>query len=241
VGLDVNLTLLQQMTLEERTVALAQLGDHKVVDIMSQPAITISHLATLTQVIDLLNVHHLKRLPVVDDMGHLMGMITRSDVLREIVFTMPLNANQQHVLVDWDAVVGDVMLETAQTVKTNALLQEIIQVLKHEVYKRLLVLDESGKAVGVITESDLLARVDQPQRQPILAALRGHEQAAQSHLTASALMTSPIIVVAPQTPAHAALRLLLENQIKRLPVVDENGFPLGMVGRAGLMEVLIQA
>jgi CBS domain-containing protein len=52
------------------------------------------------------------------------------------------------------------------------------------------------------------------------------------------LMTRPLITVRPGLSAHRALQLLLDNQIKRLPVVDEQGHVLGLVGRAELMRAL---
>ncbi|HEX9923381.1 MAG TPA: CBS domain-containing protein [Anaerolineae bacterium] len=52
------------------------------------------------------------------------------------------------------------------------------------------------------------------------------------------MMTSPVVTVTPETSLLEALRLLLAHQIKRLPVVDEAGRLVGMVGRGGVLQVL---
>jgi CBS domain-containing protein len=57
--------------------------------------------------------------------------------------------------------------------------------------------------------------------------------------TASEIMTSPVIHVSESTSAREALRLLMHHHIKRLPVLDENDQVIGLVGRAGLMRVLL--
>jgi len=53
-------------------------------------------------------------------------------------------------------------------------------------------------------------------------------------------MTSPVITVTPDTPLLDALRLLLQRKIKRLPVVDEQGRVVGIVGRGDILHALAQ-
>jgi len=110
--------------------------------------------------------------------------------------------------------------------------------------KRVIVVDDAGRAVGIVTESDLLERAADGDRARVLQALVGqsgceHDEAFQQ--TAADVMTAPIITVTPDDMAVTALNLLIENGIKRLPVVDEARRPLGMVGRAGLVRALTGA
>lgn len=53
-------------------------------DVMSGPAIAVSPEATLAEVVRLLERHHIKRLPVVDH-GKLVGLLTRTDMLRALL------------------------------------------------------------------------------------------------------------------------------------------------------------
>lgn len=49
--------------------------------LMTQPAVTIGRDATVAEAASLMSTRRVKRLPVVDDWGHLTGVISRADVL----------------------------------------------------------------------------------------------------------------------------------------------------------------
>lgn len=53
-----------------------------VSEVMTSPAVTAHARADLAEVVDLMTSSRLKSLPVVDDHGHVVGMVSRSDVVR---------------------------------------------------------------------------------------------------------------------------------------------------------------
>lgn len=58
-------------------------GD-RVQDVMSVPPITAKADDDAAEVANILNERRIKRLPVVDDEGHLIGIISRADIIRAI-------------------------------------------------------------------------------------------------------------------------------------------------------------
>lgn len=56
-------------------------GDH-VGDVMSAPPITIRPEADIREAAHILESHRIKRLPVVDEFGRLIGVISRADIVR---------------------------------------------------------------------------------------------------------------------------------------------------------------
>ncbi len=240
-GLGVNLTRLKQMTPNERAAALQKVPDIPAKSLMSQPPVTISHVATLAEAVDLLVAANLKRLPVTDASGHLMGMLTRSDILREIVFSDRASIHSAEAVFDWDARVGEVELEPAVTVEQNTPLNDALELMLAAGRKRLVVTDSTQKVVGILTESDLISRVPNGERAKVLEMLAGRVRREDFRLsgTVQEVMTAPVMMIQSDSPAVAALRLMIENQIKRLPVVDSDGRVQGMVGRAGLMRALL--
>jgi len=200
-------------------------------------------VATLADAVDQLIGANLKRLPVTDDAGHLMGMLTRSDILREIVFAAADTTPQADSLLDWQAQVSDVELEPALTAGADTLVTAVIDVLRAHGQRRLVIVDADQRVIGLLTETDLLSRSANGQRAHVLARLEGRgESGPLDTLTGTArqYMTTPVITVRADSAASDALRLMIENQIKRLPVVDASGRVQGMVSRAGLMRALFE-
>jgi len=239
-GLEVNLTRLKQMNRDEQALVLQTVGDIPARSLMSQPPMTISHVATLAEAVDLMTSANLKRLPVTDAAGHLMGMLTRSDILREIVFAGVSTPSGSDAVVDWEARVDEVELESAATVGLEDTLDDAVELMVTTGRKRLVVIDSSQKAVGILTESDLLSRVSNGEKSKVMKMLNGHNDGEALTLTETVqqIMTTPVLTVQSESTVAAALRLMIENQIKRLPVVDSTGHVQGMVGRAGLMRAL---
>ena len=70
-------------------------------ELMSKPAVTIAPDASVTEAAKLMYTRRVKRLPVVDDVGRLVGMVSRVDLLS--VFTRPDDEIRGEVL---DKVIG---------------------------------------------------------------------------------------------------------------------------------------
>lgn len=60
----------------------------RIEEVMSQDVITASPSASLAEVVELMTRHHVKRIPVVDA-GKVVGIITRSDLLRTLLSVLP--------------------------------------------------------------------------------------------------------------------------------------------------------
>jgi CBS domain-containing protein len=65
-----------------RRIARAKAAGHTAVDVMSAPVVTVSPEASVPVAARLLARHGIKRLPVVDDAGRLVGIVSRADLLR---------------------------------------------------------------------------------------------------------------------------------------------------------------
>jgi|SRR5215470_5599220 CBS domain-containing protein len=100
---------------------------------------------------------------------------------------------------------------------------EIAAVMESYDVSALVVVNESGNAVGVISRTDL---VNARFIEPYMKHWRG--------LTAEHLMTQPVISVAPDTSVREAVELLYEKRIHRLVVVEESE---GQVRPVGILSV----
>jgi CBS domain-containing protein len=82
------------------------------------------------------------------------------------------------------------------------------------------VIDDSGRPVGVVTDRDI--------------ACRGMGQGKAADAPVSEVMSSPVVTVSPDTSVDDCCKTLEENQIRRVPVVDESGVCCGMVSQADI-------
>ncbi|MGO9217596.1 MAG: CBS domain-containing protein [Streptosporangiaceae bacterium] len=137
------------------------------------------------------------------------------------------------------ATVKDVMTADVVIVCSDTSFKDMASMLSMSRISALPVVDEAGKVIGVVSESDMLVKeADQachPGRLADLRRRREHEKAAG--ITAAELMTSPPIVIHPDEPAQHAARLMYDRGVKRLPVVDEAGHLLGIVSRSDVLSV----
>lgn len=80
---------------------------------------------------------------------------------------------------------------------------------------------EGGRLAGVITDRDIVIRVVARGRNP-------------SEIPASEIMSSPVFTVTPETSEQELCRLMEQRQVRRVPVVDENGACCGVVSQADI-------
>src|SRR5487761_92481 len=104
------------------------------------------------------------------------------------------------------------------------------------------VLDEAGQVIGVVSESDLLAKLalgGGEDRMPgmITGILHQHETEKARAVTAADLMTSPAATVSPNDTDEQAAKLMYLRKVKRLPVVDADNHLAGIVSRADVLTV----
>ncbi len=140
----------------------------------------------------------------------------------------------------------DVMVSPVITVKSPASVKEVAQSLVEHHISALPVVDDAGKLIGLVSESDLMRRADlgtERHRAWWLAALFAEEDAlaheyvkAHSHKVAD-VMTKRVITATPDTPLGEIAALLEKHSIKRVPIV-ENGALVGIVSRANLIQAL---
>lgn len=230
-----------------RELALLRDSGQTVADLMVSPVITVTEDAPIADAVRIMTERGIKRLPVVDHKGQLVGMVSRVDVLRALAQPPMREASERTPQPGTHAKVADVMLTQVQTVRSDAKLNKIVELLVSTAERRVVVVDAQRHVLGIITDGDLLKRATADERAGILQALGrrlpGSRPAALAlaRRTADEVMTAQPVTVTAETPLLEALRLLLQHKVKRLPVVDGEGRLVGLVGRGQILQALAQA
>ena len=127
----------------------------KVREHMSQPAIWVSPTMSVAAATKLLHERRIRRLPVMDNHGILLGIVSERDLLR----VMPSSATTLSV---WEIpelldrlLVREVMTRNVITVTPETPIQEAARLMVENKIGGLPVEDPSGRVVGMITETDI--------------------------------------------------------------------------------------
>jgi len=224
---------------------------HKVSEVMTTDVVTARPDMVLGRAARLMVEKHVKRLPVVDESGKLMGILGRLDILNTIA---AVHLPQWHPAARAPvpgALVGEVMTREVPTVPESATLEQIFELLVASTHKRVVVVDEHSRVSGIIADSDLISRVTRESWPSVLEVLvskvpiekiagsaRRHLQKLRAR-TAKELMTPDIITVQQEMPVASALALSATRRVKRLPVVNVEGRLVGIVGRTEMMRALL--
>jgi CBS domain-containing protein len=100
-------------------------------------------------------------------------------------------------------------------------LQEVARLMvDHDCGAIPIVADMSERRlVGIVTDRDITTRAVAEGLNPV-------------EMTAGEVMSRPIVAVRPQTSIADTLRVMEENQVRRVPVVDEGDRLVGIVSQA---------
>lgn len=111
--------------------------------------------------------------------------------------------------------VQDAMTTHPVTVTVDTTLPDIARLMRDKKIRRVPVLGKDGSLVGIISDRDV--RENMPS--PATTLSKWEINTLLDKLTASEIMTSPVLVTAPDCPLEEAARVLLDKKIGALPVV----------------------
>ena len=150
-------------------------------DIMTSPALTISSRAHLREAIRFMLNRRVSGLPVVDDDGNLVGVISEGDLLRRaelgtekhrprwLELLLGPGRGASDYVQSHSRCVEDVMTHDPICVDEKASLADVVSLMEKRGVKRLPV-TSAGKLAGIVTRSDLLRALLQASAQTSLSA-----------------------------------------------------------------------
>jgi CBS-domain-containing membrane protein len=142
----------------------------------------------------------------------------------------------------------DIMTREVVTIRPEASVEELAKLLEERLIGGVPVLDQNGRLVGVVTQSDLVQRSRNLELPPALNILDLHLFLEMpSHFKrrlekllgnrVKDVMTGNPITVAPDTPVNEIARLMTSKGVHTLPVL-EDGKLVGIVGKLDLIRGL---
>ncbi|MGD8999995.1 MAG: CBS domain-containing protein [Granulosicoccaceae bacterium] len=159
------------MDIQSRAEKFAQMRTTEslqVANLMSQPVITVTADCSLAEAAHILITHKISGLPVVDEQQQLIGIITEADFLRalgvpshhpthnlwqtlEAMFTHHLEVKEAE-----EGRVADLMTKDVITMTAEHTLHDLLEEMKRNRIKRIVVCDDARHVIGMLTRSDLV-------------------------------------------------------------------------------------
>jgi len=107
----------------------------------------------------------------------------------------------------------DIMASPPVVIGDKARLSEAARLMCEKRIGSVLVVDESGRLIGIVTERDLACAVAKKcEDVPVWG-----------------VMTENPVTVKPETPVEEVVRIMGELGVRHMPVVDEDGKPVGVI------------
>jgi CBS domain-containing protein len=117
--------------------------------------------------------------------------------------------------------IQEAMTPNPTTVEPTTTAQEAAKIMKSEDVGSLPIV-EGNKLIGVVTDRDLAIR--------IVAEGRGDDT------TVGQIASKDLVTVDPEQSLEEAARLMAERQVRRLPVVEEDGRLVGILAQADIAQ-----
>ena len=175
--LDISRDDLEELLREAQNAAWHRtLGELRCEDVMTYKLVHAEFGTPLADAWQMLRTHHIKALPVVERTGRLIGIVTQGDFMRHSmsehrsveglgmrlrVLLRPRNKTHSRK----PEVVGQLMTTEVRTARPEQRVVELIPLFSEGGHHHLPIVDGEGRAVGIITQSDLvrvLYRAAQP-------------------------------------------------------------------------------
>jgi CBS domain-containing protein len=115
----------------------------------------------------------------------------------------------------------EIMTRNVYTISPEASVQEVAQLLSRKSISGVPVIDKDGKIIGIVSEADIIGKVN------------------RVGMCVADIMSPEIIFVTEETRVGEIAMLLVERNIKRVPVMRD-GTLVGIVCRADIVHAVTQ-
>lgn len=127
----------------------------QVKNIMTKDVFTLNQLESLSAAKDLMDLARIRHIPIVDDQGKFVGLLTHRDILAATISELAGIDRETQDEIESGIPIQEIMQTDVVTVGAELSLKEAARLLLEEKYGCLPVVCEE-KLCGIITEADFL-------------------------------------------------------------------------------------
>jgi CBS domain-containing protein len=147
-------------------------------EIMTSPVFTVSPETPVAQIARLLREKHISGVPVIDDTGQVVGIVTEIDLIKRharvhfpiylpfldsLIFLESPRRYLEDVHRALGATAQDIMTQSVRTAAPETDVEDIATLMVEERANPIPILDESGALAGIVSHTDIVRLVEQAE------------------------------------------------------------------------------
>ncbi len=125
--------------------------------------------------------------------------------------------------------VEEIMTEHVLSVNSKMEIKDVVHLMLRNLVSGMPVIDDNGRVVGIITITDLFSIL-----KDVVAAIDSGEK-YDSNIPVENVMTRNVISIFPTATINEAIRISVEKNIHTIPVINESGNLIGILGRRDIL------
>lgn len=130
---------------------------------------------------------------------------------------MPIESNTASMTL-----VGEIMSEEVETISLLSNAQDSAIKMSDKNVSSLVVLDDNGRAIGIVTERDLVRRVCT-------------KDVPSNSVKVENVISSPLKTVSPETPIEEVADVMVRDKLRHIVVVGKNLEPVGIISATDIV------
>ncbi len=164
--------------------------------------------------------------PIVDEDGKLVGIITDYDIMKRSGTSELLK----------DVKITKIMTRNPITIDKTDSIGKARSLMRKYNIGRLIVLDNEGNPVGIVTEEDILRKIYKPKKKMTVGEFAG-EKVPRMAQPVSIIMNTPLITAEIDSSVADVARLMEKHDIRGVPITKK-GTLRGIVTRIDIMKYI---
>jgi len=215
-------------------------------DVMTPDPKSISPDRPLSDAVGLLLSSIFTGLPVIDDQGRPVGVITQSDLITRGGMPLRLGllavSEKDRLAAVLEKLaarhVAEAMTTPAIIIASDRRLSEAVDLMLEKGAKRLPVVDENGRLSGMLSRLDIFRTV--MREAPDWKAFQAQAVEVDHLKRVKDILRRDTRTVSPDTPIEEVIRIIDQNDIQRVAVVDTDNRLMGLISDHDLLSFFKQ-
>ena len=129
---------------------------------------------------------------------------------------------------------SQIMAPPVVTLPPEATLSEAWELIRTKRFRHVPVVSRNNKLVGIISDRDLLLEAGN-----ICSTISPQDNAGQEQTTIQGLIRRKVLTASPDTGIREIARILFEERIGSMPIVDDKGMLVGIITRSDILRTII--